>query len=199
MSVNEEEIPILVIYFTKSRIIYETEFGSFSKFGALIDFFNSKISSDSIKLKKKYLLNDKEINENDLLIDLIQVYALSKKIISATLSIELDQIYNIGDEEMQSYKKILQPKTNNFGLYVFTPESGSLSLEEYPEKIINHFHLEKISKTSAFCNTYDSLFISGGMYNNKEIKDVWIIDNKNYRIQKKEMPIPKSSHSMIYI
>ena len=50
MSVNEEEIPILVIYFTKTRIIYETEFGSFSKFGALIDFFNSKISSDSIKL-----------------------------------------------------------------------------------------------------------------------------------------------------
>ena len=199
MSVNEEEIPILVIYFTKTRIIYETEFGSFSKFGALIDFFNSKISSDSIKLKKKYLLNNKEIKEDDLLIDLIQVYAVSKKIISATFSIELDEIYNIGDEEIQSYKKILQPKSDNFGLYVFIPESGSLSLEEYPTKIIKYFNLEKINKASAFCNTHNSLFISGGMYNNEEIQDFWIIDNKNYRIEKKEMPYPKSSHSMIYI
>ena len=144
MSINNKEIPILVIYSTKSRIIYQTEFDSSCKFCDLIDFFNTKIASDSIKLKDKYLLNDKEIKENDSLIDLIQVYTLSKKIISATFSIELDEVFNIGDEDILPFKKILQPKLDNFGLYVFTPESGSLALEEYPEKIVKFFKLKKI-------------------------------------------------------
>ena len=198
MSINE--IPILVIFSTKSRIIYQTKFGSLCKFGNIIEFFNSKIASDSIKLKKKYFLNDKEIKEDDLLLDLIQIYAQSKRIISAILSIELDEIYNIGDEEISSYSKILQPKSDdNFGIYIFFPESGSLSLEEYPEKIINVFKLNKFNKSSAYCNSYDSLFISGGNYNSENIKDLWIINNQNYKIEKKEMPIPKSSHSMVFL
>ena len=199
MSINNQEISISVIYYTKSRIIYQTEFGSFSKFGELLDFFNSKISSDSIKLKKKYVLNDKEVKEEDLLINLIQDYAISKNIISASFSIELDEIYNIGDEEIPSYKKILQPNSDNIGLYVYIPETGSLSFEEYPEKIINHFHLEKFNKSSSYCNSYDSLYISGGKYHNEEIKDFWIINNINYKIIKKQMPFPKSDHSMAYI
>ena len=199
MSFNNQEIPILVIYYTKSRIIYKTEFGSFSKFGLLLDFFNSKIASDSIKLKQKYLLNDKEINNDDLLINLIQEYAISKKIINATFSIELDEFNNIGDEEILLYKRILQPKLDNFGLYIFIPETGSLSLEVYPEKITKYFKLKKINKLSSYCNSYDSLFISGGIYNKEEIKDFWIVNNQNFKIEKKLMPNPKSNHSMIYI
>ena len=199
MSVNNKEIPILVIYYTKSRIIYQGEFGSFSNFGSLIDFFNSKIASDSFKLKKKYILNDKEVKNDDQLINLIQDFALSTNIISATFSIEIDELFNIGDEEIHPYRKILQPKLDNFGIYIFKPESGSLSLEEYPEKIINHFQLQKINISSSYCNSYDSLYIAGGIYNNEEIKDFWIINNQNFRILKKEMPFVKSNHSMIYI
>jgi hypothetical protein len=199
MLVNNEEIPILVIYYIKSRIIHQKEFGSFSKFGELIEYFNENIKSNFIKLKKKYLLNDKEIKYDDLLIDLIQVYDKSKKIISANFSLELEEIYNIWDEENPSYKKILQPKlTPNFGIYIFYPEFGSLSLEEYPENIIKKYHLYKINNLSAFCNSYDSLFISGGIYNQEEIKDFWIINNKNLSIKKIKMPFTKSNHSMIY-
>ena len=199
MSFNNQEIPILVIYYTKSRIIYKAEFGSFSKFGLLLDFFNSKIASDSIKLKKKYLLNDKEINNDDLLINLIQDYAISKRIIKATFSIELNEFNNIGDEEIPLYKRILQPKLDNFGIYMFNPETGSLSLEEYPEKIMKYFKLKKINKFSAYCNSYDSLYISGGIYNEEAIKDFWIINNQNFKIEKKLIPFSKSDHSMIYI
>ena len=199
MSFNNQEIPILVIYYTKSRIIYKTEFGSFSKFGLLLDFFNSKIASDSIKLKKKYLLNDKEINNDDLLINLIQDYAIAKRIIKATFSIELNEFNNIGDEEIPLYKRILQPKLDNFGIYIFIPETGSLSLEEYPEKIMKYFKLKKINKFSAYCNSYDSLYISGGKYNEEEIKDFWIINNQSFKIEKKLIPFSKSNHSMIYV
>ena len=197
--INNQEIPILVIYYTKSRIIYKTEFGSFSKFGLLLDFFNSKIASDSIKLKKKYLLNDKEINNDDLLINLIQGYAISKRIINATFSIELNEFNNIGDEDIPLYKKIIQPKLDTFGLYIFIPETCSLSLEEYPEKIMKYFKFKKINKFSAYCNSHDSLYISGGIYNEENIKDFWIINNRNFQIEKKLIPFPKSNHSMIYI
>ena len=200
MSVNNEEIPILVIYYIKSKIIHKKQFGSFTKFGELITYFNTNIKSDSIKLKKRYLLNDKEIKEEDLLLDLIQAYDKSKKIISANFSLELEEINNIGDEEYSSYKKILQPKYNpNFGIYIFYPETCSLSLEEYPEIITKKYQLYKINNFSAYCNSYDNLFISGGIYNQKEIKDFWIINNNNLSIIKKEMPLSKSNHSMIYI
>ena len=233
MSVNDKEIKILVIYLTKSKIIYKKEFGSFTKFGLVLDFFNSKVVADSInisllesqklsynsnisnnlqgslleaksqcyaiRLKKKYLLNDKEIKKDDLLINLIQDYIKTQKIISAIFSIELDEIYNIGDEDILPYKKILQPKLGNFGLYIFNPESGSLSLDEYPEKIIKFFKLKKINKLSSYCNSYDSLYISGGVYNEEEIKDFWIINNENYKIEKKVIPFAKSGHSMKYI
>ena len=45
-------------------------------------------------------------------------------------------IIYLNDEDILPYEKILQPKFDDFGLYVFNPESGSLSLEEYPEKIV---------------------------------------------------------------
>ena len=234
MSVNDKETKILVIYHTKSKIIYKKEFGSFTKFGLVLDFFNSKIVSDSIntslfesqklsynsassnnnlkgslqeaksqcyaiRLKKKYLLNDIEIKRDDLLINLIKDYIKSQTIISATFSIELDEIFNIGDEDILPYEKILQPKFDDFGLYVFNPESGSLSLEEYPEKIIKFFKLKKINKLSSYCNSYDSLYISGGIYKEEEIKDFWIINNQSYKIEKKEIPFAKSGHSMKYI
>ena len=233
MSVNDKEINILVIYHIKSKIIYKKEFGSFTKFGVVLDFFNSKVVADSIntsllesqkisynsnssnnlqgslleaksqcyaiKLKKKYLLYDKEIKRDDLLINLIQDYIKTQKIISATFSIELDEYYNIGDEDILPYKKILQPKLGDFGLYIFNPESGSLSLDEYPEKIVKFFKLRKINKFSSYCNSYDSLYISGGVYNEEEIKDFWIINNENYKIEKKEMPLAKTGHSMKYI
>ena len=84
-------------------------------------------------------------------------------------------------------------------MYIFIPETGSLSLEEYPEKITKYFKLKKINKLSSYCNSYDSLFISGGIYNKEEIKDFWIVNNQNFKIEKKLMPNPKSNHSMIYI
>ena len=160
MSVNAKEIPILVTYYTKSRIICQQEFGPFSNFETLLNFFNSNIKNSEIKLKEKYLLNNREIKNSDLLINIIQTYASSKKILNANFSIEIEEINNIGDENFPCFKKILQPARNKFGLYVFIPENGIISLEEYPENLINKYELEKFNISSTYCNSPKSLFIS---------------------------------------
>ena len=199
MSVNAKEIPILVTYYTKSRIICQQEFGPFSNFETLLNFFNSNIKNSEIKLKEKYLLNNREIKNSDLLINIIQTYASSKKILNANFSIEIEEINNIGDENFPCFKKILQPSRNKFGIYVFIPENGIISLEEYPENLMNKYELEKFNISSTYCNSPKSLFISGGKFNKDIIDNFWVIDNEFYTIKKLKMFFPKSNHSMIYI
>ena len=199
MSVNDKEIPILVIFHTKSKIICQQEFGSFSKFEKILNFFNENIKNNDFQLKQKYLLNNREIKNSDLLIDLIKAYDSSKKIINANFSIEIEEINSIKDEDFPIFTKILQPVRSKFGLYVFVPENGSISLEQYPENIEKEYELEKFNISSSYCNSPNSLFISGGKFKSEQINNFWIIDNEIYSIKKLNMISPKSNHSMIYI
>ncbi len=199
MSVNKQEIPILVTYYTKSRIIAKKEFGSFSNFGLLLDYFNKNIKNDSIQLKKAYLINNKEIKNSDLLIELIQANNTFKKLGNVNILIEIEEIYNIGDENYPCFNKILQPVRNNFGIYIFAPEYGSMSLEEYPDNVKKDYELEKFNIVSTYCNSPNALYISGGIFNEEKLNLFWIIDNQYLSIKKTNMIFPKAHHSMIYI
>ena len=60
--------------------------------------------------------------------------------------------------------------------------------------------MKKISSGSSYCNSPDSLFISGGgVYYKNPINDFWIINKEDYSIELKKMPLAKRDHSMIYI
>ena len=199
MSVNDKEISILVIYFTKSKILYQQEFSSLSTFGTLLNFFNENIKTSEMQLKKKYFINKREIKSSDLLIKLIPQDNISNKIISTNFLIEIEEIAYIGDENLPCFKKIIQPSRDKFGLYVFFPEKGTISLEEYPQNIENEYELKKFNINSAYCNSPNSLFISGGKFNEETINNFWIINNEFYSIQKLNMIFPKTNHSMLYI
>ena len=199
MSVNNEEIPILVIYYTKEKIICQKEFGSFSNFGTLLEYFNKNVKQDSYQLKKKYLLNSTEIKESDLLINLIQEYDKSKIITKAKISLEIEESYNIGDENLPCYKKILEPIRGDFGIYVFIPEFGTISFEKYIKDIEIEYGLHKFNLNSAYCNSPNALYMSGGIFDGEKLNNFWIIDNEYYSIETNEMIFPKSNHSMIYI
>lgn len=199
MSVNNKEIPILVIYYTKEKIICQKEFGSFSNFGTLLEYFNRNVKTDKYQLKKKYLLNSNEIKESDLLINLIQEYDKSKIIAKAKISLEIEESNNIGDENLPFYKKILEPIRGDFGLYVFTAELGTISLEKYIKDIEIEYGLQKFNLSSAYCNSPNALYMSGGIFDGEKLTNFWIIDNENYSIQTNDMLFPKANHSMIYI
>ena len=101
---------------------------------------------------------------------------------------------------------ILKPKNNPFGIISFSIISNSISSEDIPNDIISTYNLDKYHpEFSAYCNSYDSLFISGGIEKNGEpIEDFWEInhinnDNKNnYQIKHIKMPSNKQQHSMIF-
>jgi len=201
MSDNSIEIPVVVTYYTDSRIICQKEFGSFAHFGSILSYFDRNIKkSDSIQLKSKYFYKNKEIDENDLLINIIQPLSKSKRIISANLSIEVEEKNNISDKRKPIYSQILQPKLNPFGIYTFKPNKNNISFQQYPKNIEGQYELDKFNENSAYCNSPKELFISGGIYNLKEISNFWIINNDDiFSIKKFNLKYPKSNHSMIYI
>ena len=206
MSVNFQEIPIIVTYYTNSKILCQKEFGSFAHFGSILNYFERYLKqSDQLQLKPKYILDDRKIEDNDLLMNLIQIPEKSKIIINANLLIEIDEKSNITEKNYPCYTKILQPKLNPFGLYILNPKEGSLSSKQFLAQIgvdkekENENELNKININSAYCNSNKDLFISGGIYSQNEINNFWIINNESFAIKNIHMPFNKSDHSMIYI
>ena len=148
------------------------------------------------------MFKNKEINENDLLINIIQSSYKNKKILAADLSIEIEEEeekMNLLDKNIPWYNIILQPKYNPFGIYILNLKNFSLSLKTFPKKFGDENELNKLNENSAYCNSPKNLFISGGNYNKNNLTNFWIINNENFNIIKLYMGYPKSNHSMKYI
>lgn len=90
------------------------------------------------------------------------------------------------------YHKLLQPKVCPFGLIIFYPSEGKISLKNFPENIIESDKLNDLTKKGVYCNSVKDLYISEG-------KNFWIINNNTFSIIRKDMPINKTEHSMIYL
>ena len=193
---------IKVVYFTKEQIISKVQFFTNSQFKSILTYFNKNLKKEGkTKLKQEYIFNDTIINPNEPIINLLKKNSLSfSSIESAEILIEIDKNENKeNDNILLYYDIIIQPKINPFGLYVYLVKEGIINTQIYPEKIYNKYELNKYSDFSAYCNSPKFLFISGGQFKDLPINDFWIINNKKYSIVKKNMPIEKSNHSMIYI
>ena len=204
---NPQSIQAKVIYFLKNRIITTEQFLLSSTFNSVLEYFKKNIKSESnIKLKKEYIYNNKKIDINESLINIIEIKKNSSSSIeSIEIFIELEEAknnnYNINNNGQPIFQKLIQPKENPFGLYVFNIKEGIITLEQYSPEIIKKYELNKFNKNySAYCNSPKHLYISGGkMNNNISLNDFLIINNKKYSIIQKKMPYKKSNHSMIYI
>jgi hypothetical protein len=91
-----------------------------------------------------------------------------------------------------SFTKLLQPKLNPFGLYIYTHEDTSLNLKQYSNQKIAESKLVNFKGEGTYCNSFTHLFIS-------ESNDFWIINNSSFQIRYKKMQIKKKNHSMIFI
>ena len=199
---NLQSTPALVIYFLKNKIINKKQFLLSSTFNSVLDYFKNNTKPESnIKLKDEYTYKNKTINLNEALINLIELKKNSSSSTIESVEIFIELEYQNKTQISPVFNKIIQPKQNPFGLYVFNFNEGSISLEQYPEKIIKKFELDKYSPNySAYCNSPKHLYISGGKINgNSTINDFWIINNKKYSIVNKNMPYKKSNHSMLYV
>ena len=195
-------IPVKVTYFSKKRIISEEQFYLNSTFYSVLNYFEKNLKEEKkTKLKKQYIFNNRKINLNEPLINFVQIKknSSSSTIESVEMLIEIEEIDIIDDENLQNYNVLIQPKLNPFGIFVYKPKDGIITIEHYPDKISKKYELNKFNNYSSYCNSPKFLFISGGKLDDLPIKDFWIINNQKYSIIKKNMPINKSNHSMIYI
>ena len=189
---NNLGFPIIVNYYTKNRILFKEKINSKNTFNSLLDIFekNNRYKNEA-KLKSKYFINGVEIEKNKLLEELIEQND-NQPSESVEISLELEELYYLNDSKYPSYKKIIQPKSNPFGLLICSPKEKKISLKTYPEKIISLFELNKFNESSSYCNSLNDLYIS-------EEKDFWSIDNNDFKIKKKNMPSNKRNHSMIFL
>ena len=184
-----QEFPIQVTFFTNQRTLFQEKFNSKTKFDDIFIALRKKTEYKSqVKPKSKYTLNGKEIRKNQTLEELILQNMDDP--LSSELLIELDDLLYSGDAYSPLYKKILQPKLNPFGLYIYNPKEATLSLKDYDEKNIKLYELNDINEESACCNSNEELFISNN-------KNFWIINNNDFSIKKKNMLCNKANHSMI--
>lgn len=136
---NYIQAPVQVIYFIKERIIGKKDFFLNSTFYTILDYFNKNLKEEGkTKLKRGYMYNDKIINPNEPLINLIQLKknSSSSTIESVEIFIEIEENNKGDDDDFNPYFEIIiQPKINPFGLFVYKVKEGLINVQVYPEKI----------------------------------------------------------------
>ena len=110
------------------------------------------------------------------------------------------QFNNKNNNNNNNIKNILSPTINPFKIINYSPKVSKINLYNFDPKIINEYKLNDFNQSSACVNSPNNLYLSGGINSNKvPIKNFWIIDNNKLNVNLKELPLPKSNHSMIYI
>ena len=195
---NNEFLLIKIIYFTKNSIIGEKILSHQATFGDIIYHFNTNFKTELLNINKNYKYNGINLNENTLIKDLVNIPKGKSYIIE--IRIEINEKEILDDEFEPIITKIIKPKFYPFSLFVYLPKEGRIFLEEYTSNIVNQYNLKKITSGSSYCNSPDSLYISGGgVYYQNPINDFWIINKEDYSIELKKMLLPRRDHSMIYI
>ena len=196
---NKEVSSIEVYYFIPSEIIEVKEFPTNIKFKDIIQYFKTSIqkSCPNLDLKQNYCYKKNKINKSTNILDLLDN---TSKLENRKIKIYLELIDNL------KITYLLKPKNNPFGLTVFSVNSKTISSNDFDSKIIRSYKLDKYNpEFSAYCNSYNSIFISGGIEKNGDpITDFWIInhnlkdDIRSYKIKQLKMPYAKKEHSMLY-
>ena len=195
---NNEQQKIKIIFYTNTQIIKEYWFNISSRIKDIFNYFEKHIKEEGYSLKPNYKIFGKKINELHTISELIKK-DINDIILEGEIWIEVDEEIYFDDESDEIFYTILQPKINPFELIEYFPLKQKIKIIDCPQEIIQYCHLEKFSKESAFCNSYNALYISGGEVLGKAINNFWIIDKNSYKINKKSLPVCKKYHSMLYI
>ena len=209
---DSKNLSVSIIFYTKYEIIKEEKFNIDTTFEKIINYYKNNIANEQniidnqnnfrINFKNLYKLNDSIIKKEDTLkslissVDINEVSEIKIWLELEEIEISSNNIINNLDEKMNI---IYKPKSNPFSIFSFNTILGIVTLESYPQNVITLNELDKYNNSSAYCNSPNDLYISGGNIDNNYSKNFWIIDNSKKLITKKDMPFQKSNHSMIYL
>ena len=187
-----KDLALKVIYYTKRRQLGTKIFLAKSRFQEVLLYFERNLKDPQTFLKSCYFLNGKQIFPNDILLYFCTVDP-NLRLVEEDLFVEIEELEHIDDSSEPIHEKLLKPLINPFQLIILNIKEGILQKVDFPKEKLKEFGFDSlVNNNYASCNSLDSLYISYG-------KNFWIISNKNFAIEKKEMPISKEKHSMNYI
>ena len=190
--VKYKDLALKVIYYTKRRQLGSKIFFATSKFQEVLLYFERNLKDPQTFLKSSYFLNGKQIFPNDILLYFCTVDP-NLRLVEEDLFIEIEELEHIDDSSEPIYTKLLKPLINPFKLIILNIKEGILQQVDFDKDKIKNFGFDcLVNNNYACCNSLEALYISFG-------KNFWIISNKTFVIEKKEMPIAKEKHSMCYI
>ena len=195
---KNDQKKIKTVFYTKDQIIKEYWFNISSTLKDIFSYFEKHIKEEGFSLKSDYKIFGKKINEQITISDLIKKQK-DDIVLDGEIWIEVREEFFFDDENDEVFSKLLAPKINPFELIEYDPVKQKIQFINLSQEIINLCHLYKFSKESAYCNSYTSLYLSGGAVSDKAINTFWIINKNDYKIIKKSMPIYKKYHSMLFI
>ena len=190
--VKYKDLALKVIYYTKRRQLGSKIFFATSKFQEVLLYFEKNLKDPQTFLKSSYFLNGKQIFPNDILLYFCTVDP-NLRLVEEDLFIEIEELEHIDDSSEPIFTKLLKPLINPFKLIILNVKEGILQMVDFDKDKIKNFGFDcLVNNNYACCNSLEALYISFG-------KNFWIISNKNFSIEKKEMPIAKEKHSMCYV
>ena len=191
MKMNKTYNNIHIYFITKKtkKIIYDCYFSPNTTFKEIFSHFSKKFKSKGYILYQQYKFDYK----------LIKSYEQISNFYQKKIFIEVKESYINNQRDEIKYNILLFPKLNPFELYEYNVNLNKINFIKYTDNTLNFFSLYKFSKESAFCNSEKELFMSGGVYNGRNLNLFWIVEKKNLQIFRKIMPIYKKYHSMLYI
>ena len=196
---------IEVTYYTPSKIIETKSFNPKATFQEVTKHFYNVITAKNknLELKNNYCFNKNKINKS---VKLIYLFNGNTNTTDGKLNLYVELKDN--NESNGFMKYLFKPKSNPFRILIYSINSNKLILEDLNNNIINSNNLDKFNpEFSAYCNSNDTLFISGGVGKNRcRLNDFWKInynpyeknDKNKFVIKNIKMPFNKKQHSMIY-
>ena len=196
------------VYLTQKKILFQKDFSIESTFKEALDYFNQELFQkyhSKIVLKNNYYYKQFRLNETTKIKDILtpEDFRQNEK---PKIFIKLNDLTSQNNDDSFSY--ILRPKINPFGFIIYSVKANTIYEETLQKYLFRNNNLDKYNPDhSAYCNSFDTFYISGGSRPNRApVKDFWIV-NYTYRFKSKKfhfkitnikMPIEKKQHSMIF-
>ena len=201
VNILDDEVPkIAAMFLLKNQILYQRSYPPTVVFGELISDFEKNFKDPQIQRKIEYIFRNQKINKNDKVIDIakpeknFKLLEVDVKINASDLNIP-EMISN----EVITYKQILKPLNDPFRLITFKPRENKITYDSYEDCKNSQYYLDEFSKSSAYCNSDNSLYMSGGENNEIPNNHFWKINHETKLIEVTEMPFKKFNHSMLFL
>ena len=185
---DKVEVKIPIKFGKNKNKIWKKEFNKKELIGTVI---NDYLIENELKLPKDYFSELKCFNKTVKFQD--EISSLLPKEIENEKQEERKK-----EEEEVKYPEIIgKPFYDPFQILCFYKNQKKFVTLNYNKDIKEEVNIENFDKTSAYCNGYNHLYISGG---EKSLNNFWDINLKKNKINPpiKDMP-PKKYHSMIFV